>query len=114
MFQKIKENQPRAWELFEEWQSGQYNIPLSFLDRIYVESVSGILTKFLDEQGIIVDVSFWGKNEFESYRDSFYFDIYDKNTGEPLSGSYEFVFNSRTEAETKAFLKAFEILESRL
>ena len=105
---KIKEKYPKAWGLL-----------IGFIGENHIESFQYLtilfrpfLYDFFDEQGIYINVN-W-RNYYDTnhnHRTFFDWEVYT----EDISGySSEVEEPTRTEAEEKAFEKAFEILEGKL
>lgn len=93
---KIKEKCPKGYEKYALWQNYQKIAPQKtfFIRDLY---------DFFDEQGIYIEI------RFNIFRQGFGFYIIGK--WKPVLFSN---YNTRTEAEEKAFEKAFEILEDKL
>ena len=94
---KIKEQYLKAWELF--WQSDYYGLQRQN-HRIFFD--------FFDEQGVFIVIDF-NFHDDEKIWDYSVIDEVGYNQSEDLSD-----YKTRTEAEEKAFEKAFEILENKL
>ena len=94
---EIKEKYPKAYHKSQQW-FGKLRDIITWRH----------LYDFFDEQKLIIQIGYWA-DELK-----YWFDIY-----EPLmedghcSGNGE-EYNTRTEAEEQAFIKAFEILENKL
>jgi len=104
----IKEKYPKAYQLWRKW--GYY---FNTQDKGRVRR----LYDFFDEQGIIIEISlsYFGDNNWYEYnidllkdRDAYIGSVDEPDYEEPYKTK------TRTEAEEQAFLKAFEILESKL
>ena len=92
---KIKEKNPKAYEkcrvYFGLTKETDYYLTISIEDRC--------LYDFFDEQGIIIEISFHPDKGWYAYINTNYIDVNRMKT--------------RTEAETVAFEKAFDILEKK-
>ena len=90
---------PKAWELFQGWWGENY----PQFDWLMCNRE---LYDFFDEQGIYLEVYVVGiSDKFKATK--WNYDIANEQVD-------YLDYNSRTEAEEQAFLKAFEILEDRL
>ena len=89
----IKEKYPKARELLSKYLSGRAEYCFEWNTRA--------LYDFFDEQGIYISL--------HHLEDEFVYEIED---GKDLNSSGEYE-STRTEAETRAFEKAFEILENK-
>lgn len=95
---KIKEKHPKAWELYR--QSEYYGW------RLYLHQQNHrIFFNLFDEQEIYIEITYYYENEW-GY-------VLFRTTGEEEIVS-EDTYYTRTEAEEKAFEKAFDILENKL
>ncbi len=90
---KIKEKHPKAWNKLISWQEGKFGF------------ICRQLYDFFDEQGIIIIIEYGLPSATEEY--GFIPSI--RAEWPPLES-----YKTRTEAEEKAFEKAFEILNNKL
>ena len=98
-WKEIRDKYPKAAEAHKKWTKGYYNIN--------VEPDNRDLYDFFDENGIFIRVDF----EFNEDGLEWAYYINRPNFRKTYVGDY---YKSRKEAETEAFTKAFEILESKL
>lgn len=114
-WEKIKKDYPKAWNVFHEDRSWLEIYSDKKLGHYYTDGVHIVrmwrtynprnLYDFFDEREIIINLCYYGEN------DGFSFDITDSQA----SGLFESTeYKTRTEAESAAFEKGFEILEERL
>ena len=99
---KIKEKYPKAEKILQEWLSGRYDWN------------TRDLYDFFDEQGIYISIMYtyyWNSLD-ESDHYHFDWEIMFDTDDKIISAEVE--EPTRTEAETIAFEKAFEILENKL
>ncbi len=97
---KIKEKHPKAYQLFDEW---------SFDNNIQFDCPSFVF-RFFDEQGVYIDA------EIDTTMEAKFSPTIYSEKDEPCEEIWrdEYLYRTRTEAEEKAFEKAFEILEDKL
>ena len=133
---KIEKEYPKAWELFKKhpkglwlqpFEYGEVNISKDKVDELnqneFKKSLHGgwdnsgynfrNLYDFFDEQGVVITVNHQTSFAYEEHiLDEWYYHI---TTG-LFSSDVESKANTktRTEAETAAFERAFEILESKI
>ena len=102
---EIKEKYPKAFGLLESFLKGKELMAMEQRNRHPI-TVMRFLYDFFDEQGIIINVyNFFG---------NFWWDIKEHYTRVFAEHAKEDQSKTRTEAEGKAFEKAFEILEAKL
>ena len=104
---KIKEKYPKAFDKYSEWLEDPTEITeYGFLVYIEMNDKHHIVNRrylydFFDEQGIIISI-------YHDPEDLWQYDINDREVNTAVG------IKSRTEAEEKAFEKAFEILENKI
>ena len=111
-WKETKEKCPKAlhkynlynWDGYENYKIDNY-APIVLKDLAKTNNRN--LYDFFDENGVIVSVIYEINADGLEYYD---WEIYDNNTRTYPDNEH----NSRTEAETEAFNKAFEILENKL
>ena len=121
-WKEIKEKCPKAWDkLFEMFSDGIIENFIEFENEGFFYSdiirfedkapslMSRILYDFFDENDLVVTIGYWSEEQMP-----FYWDIAKWGMPASVSLSSNADFNGRTEAETEAFNKAFEILENKL
>jgi|WetSurMetagenome_2_1015567.scaffolds.fasta_scaffold651543_2 hypothetical protein len=103
----IKEKYPKAWDKLSRFIGEKHIESFQYLSKLWrVE-----LYDFFDEQGIIINIEYVEIDSFAGIlyqRNGVCYEV-DKNDNLYLPAQ-----STRTEAEEQAFLKAFEILESKL
>ena len=97
MFEEIKKKYPKAWDKFKDYYRRTY-AP----EEVQFEALIGHLFTFFDEQGIYITIEYY-VNLYTNERWRYW-----------ISERIGSVFESRTEAWTAAFTKAFEILEGKI
>jgi len=116
----IKQKYPKAWDnLFEMFNDGILESEITFENEpTYISDIiqyekqipllfGRILYDFFDERGIIINVEYTDKDLWAGI-------LYNKDAVCILDDVYTEGAETRTEAETAAFTKAFELLEERL
>lgn len=133
-WQQIKDSCPLAWEAFLVWLNGSEAHAVGFggprieeSGRLIVDYIcpspnactpipfrARDLYDFFDARGIWVEVhpTYKANNVVHSTRYHIFCDLYKLGlSGDPHS---QFIYKDRTEAESAAFTKAFEIREQQL
>ena len=104
-FEKIKSDYPKAWELFLQSKKCEYIKDVRIIEGV-LKAHPRDLYDFFDEQGIRINVES-GIKVGPIFRCTIFASI-------EMSETYVLEWhNSRTEAETEAFTKAFEILDAK-
>lgn len=109
-WEEIKKTCPKAFNILMDSYHAKQMDALNLAGKTMYYIIDRALYDFFDEQKIIIIINYEPPN---SYNFNIYFN---ENVGK--ADYYKFrrylYYSQRTEAETEAFTKAFEILEKRL
>lgn len=123
-YEEIKENNPKAWDLLQNWMQTTYTIlygesaqPKRLIPSDYFSEDERFpdrdrdLFDFFDEQGLDISIlsHFDSSEKFIKRQRTYTYQLLNFDLHK-VAGS----FDTRSEAETAAFTNAFEILENKL
>ena len=97
---EIKEKYTEGWQKWVEYNGGDKESAISNF-RWYPRR----LYDFFDEQEIYIEITYWQGNDWA-------YAVFVEN--KDLNNTSDLFYKGRTDCEERAFLKAFEILESRI